>query len=238
MDQNSCSLSKGQQVLHQTWIWDIDCIQVANHMSEGPSWLWNAGKTLPEVQNRDISSPTNKTRLHSSRMRTAHLLPVSPSMHCTGGGSGPGGCLISGGVWSQEGCLPLVRGDAWSWGGACLRSVGGVYPSMQWGRPTPPGQNSWHTLLKILPCPNFVADGNNFASVRESMCVKMMTLLPDDVIISHSIDVTRCQDVGCFIELNLQIWEYKLCEWNSSCSLNQYTLKRRILVLKVMATWK
>ena len=22
------------------------------------------------------------------------------------------------------------------------------------------GQNSWHTLLKILPCPNFVAGGN------------------------------------------------------------------------------
>ena len=28
------------------------------------------------------------TRLHSSRMRTARLLTVSPSMHCTGG------CLV------------------------------------------------------------------------------------------------------------------------------------------------
>ena len=27
--------------------------------------------------------------------------------------------------------------------------------------PPPPGQNSWHTLLKILPCPNFIAGGNN-----------------------------------------------------------------------------
>ena len=26
--------------------------------------------------------------------------------------------------------------------------------------PPPCGQNSWHTLLKILPCPNFVAGGN------------------------------------------------------------------------------
>ena len=30
-----------------------------------------------------------------------------------------------------------------------------------WRLPLPCGQNSWHTLLKILPCPNFVADGNN-----------------------------------------------------------------------------
>ena len=26
--------------------------------------------------------------------------------------------------------------------------------------PSPCGQNSWHSLLKILPCPNFVAGGN------------------------------------------------------------------------------
>ena len=62
----------------------------------------------------------------------------------------PACCLISqhalrwGGVWSR-GCLPLVRG--------------GVYPSIQWGRPPTCGQNSWHTFLKILPCPNFVAGG-------------------------------------------------------------------------------
>ena len=34
--------------------------------------------------------------MHSSRMRTAHLLAVSPSMHCTGGMSNPGGCLLLG----------------------------------------------------------------------------------------------------------------------------------------------
>ena len=27
--------------------------------------------------------------------------------------------------------------------------------------PLPHGQNSWHTLVKTLPCRNFVADGNN-----------------------------------------------------------------------------
>ena len=69
-------------------------------------------------------------RLHSSRMRTARLLPVSTSMHCVRrGGSAPGGGRgvpasglggkgvlasgpegsIPGGVCSQRGCLPLVR---------------------------------------------------------------------------------------------------------------------------------
>ena len=37
-----------------------------------------------------------KTRLHSSRMRTARLLPVSPSTHCTGGVSAPGGVCSQG----------------------------------------------------------------------------------------------------------------------------------------------
>ena len=32
-------------------------------------------------------------------------------------------------------------------------------PAMQ--APSPPGQNSWDTLLKILPCPNFIAGGKN-----------------------------------------------------------------------------
>ena len=40
-------------------------------------------------------------------------------------------------------------------------------PSVMWpvvlaGTETPCGQNSWHTLLKTLPCRNFVAGGNNY----------------------------------------------------------------------------
>ena len=50
------------------------------------------------------------TRLHSSRMHTARLLTVFPSMHCTGGGGGvsaPGGCLVSGwGYLVQGGGIP------------------------------------------------------------------------------------------------------------------------------------
>ena len=79
-----------------------------------------------------------RTRLHSSRMRTARLLPVSPSMHCTGWGvSAPGGgaCL-----WSERACLWSGEGvPASSPGGGCLPLVPGVgvYPNMQWGRHPP-----------------------------------------------------------------------------------------------------
>ena len=60
------------------------------------------------------------TRLHSSRMHAASLLPVSPSMHCAGGpASDPGGCLplvlggclLPGGSWSRGwGCIPACNG--------------------------------------------------------------------------------------------------------------------------------
>ena len=50
------------------------------------------------------------TRMHSSRMRTARLLPVSPGMHCLGGVPGlgggvpdPGRCTWSGGVPGRGG---------------------------------------------------------------------------------------------------------------------------------------
>ena len=53
----------------------------------------------------------SSTRLHSSRMRTARALTVSPSMLCGGGGvSAPGGrCLLPGGC--------LLRGSAPGGGG-------------------------------------------------------------------------------------------------------------------------
>ena len=84
------------------------------------------------------------TSMHSSRVRTARLLPVSPSMHCTGGCLLLGG-LLRGGVCSW-GCLLLggsapsgvsaLGGVVCSWG-VCF----GGYPSMQWGR-SPREQNS------------------------------------------------------------------------------------------------
>ena len=57
-----------------------------------------------------VTAMAIETRLHSSRMHTAHLLPASPSMHCSRGVSAAigdplcgeclleGGCLLPGGV--------------------------------------------------------------------------------------------------------------------------------------------
>ena len=95
------------------------------------------------------------TRMHSSRMRTAHLLPVSHRMHCSrrvepgpGGVPGPGVVyLVLGGVptpvvylvpggcnWSHGGYLVLggsgtwSEGDTWSRGSTCPGTSGGGYP--------------------------------------------------------------------------------------------------------------
>ena len=72
------------------------------------------------------------------------------------------------------GCLPPAH---WPWGGCtclgvCTCPEGGTWPRVYLPRGctypggtcpgTPPyGQNSWHMLLKLLPCQNFVAGGKN-----------------------------------------------------------------------------
>ena len=75
---------------------------------------------------------------------SSHLPGVSAQWGdvCQVGGFFPEGCLSRGMVSAQE--------------SVCM---GGV--SQHALRQTPPcGQNSWHMLLKILPCCNFVVDGN------------------------------------------------------------------------------
>ena len=101
------------------------------------------------------------TSMHSSKMRTARLLPVSPSMYCAAGKGGhllrevsaPRGCVCCRGV-----CL--LPGGICSWGTACYRRGwaacsqgvsaqgrclprGCVYPSMHWGRH--PSWTEWLT---------------------------------------------------------------------------------------------
>ena len=44
-------------------------------------------------------------------MRTARLLPVSPSMHCAGGVSTPGGCLLPGGSALGRGIPACTEAD-------------------------------------------------------------------------------------------------------------------------------
>ena len=70
--------------------------------------------------------------------------------------------LVTSYILEQEnipvGCVPSV---AVAVGGGGL--PGGVCVSQHALGQTPPpprGQNSWHTLVKILPCRNYVADGN------------------------------------------------------------------------------
>ena len=68
-------------------------------------------------------------------MRTARLLPISPSMHCAGGVSAPGGVPASGSRGGAPGgCLPLVLGGVWF--GGCIPACNGADP------PPPREQNS------------------------------------------------------------------------------------------------
>ena len=88
------------------------------------------------------------TRMHSSRMRTAHVLAISPSMHCSGGGLAPGGCL-----------LPGVSALGWEGvsapgGEGGLLTGGRGYPSMHWGRP--PCEQNDRQVQKYYLAPNFV----------------------------------------------------------------------------------
>ena len=86
------------------------------------------------------------TRLHSSRMRTARALTVSPSMLCRGGCL-VGGCLLRGAVCSLGGGGLLAgvsaRGGVCSWG---VSALGGVP-----GQVLPPVDR--HMPVNILPCP-------------------------------------------------------------------------------------
>ena len=87
-----------------------------------------------------------KTRLHSRMMPTACLLPVSPRMHCGGGGCllqegvpAPGGCLFRGG----GGCS---QGGVCSWG--CLLGWGACIWS--WGVPAWGVSAPWGSLPLVL----------------------------------------------------------------------------------------
>ena len=124
----------------------------------------------------------SQTRLHSSRMRTARALTVSPSMLCAGGGLLLGGGVSEGSVCSGgcllRGCLlqgvsagicsggVCSRGMSASKGGVCIQGVGGV---CIWGvgggipacTEADPLLTESQMPVKTLPCPNFVAGGKD-----------------------------------------------------------------------------
>ena len=103
-----------------------------------------SGGGTPTYEFSKFSQKLLETRLHSSRMHTARLLTVSPSMHWAGGGvSLPGGSalpeggLLAGGSALQGGVL-LVRGvPACRGGGVCLPG-GMVSQHALKQRPPPP----------------------------------------------------------------------------------------------------
>ena len=89
--------------------------------------------------------------MHSSRMCTARLLPVSPSMHCAGGRvSPPGGCVCLSSQGEVGVCL-------WS-AGVCLLSQGCIQASTGADTPHPVDKQ---TLVKTQPSQTSFAGGNN-----------------------------------------------------------------------------
>ena len=141
-----------------------------------------------------------------------------------GGLSAPGGCLLPGG------CLPGLGGCAWS--GGCL-IWGGGYPSMHWGRhPSPPVDR--HTLVKILPWPNFVAAGNykvlclseNVLSERNSRCTfshKHHDERAESAFLSLSFRAVKMAPAGgLLLHTVLTLLLVDLCEGRFSVSVRKY----------------
>ena len=110
------------------------------------------------------------TRMHSSRMRTGHLLTVCQSQLPGGGGvwewgvcscgvSAPGGCLLPGGSAVEGGvCSGGVSAGESAVGG------GGVWSQDTLRQRPPPLWTESQMPVKTLPWPNFVAAGNNQSS--------------------------------------------------------------------------
>ena len=114
-----------------------------------------------------------KTRLHSSRMRSARTLTISPSMLCAGVGWDGGLCMVLGGVHGPGVCV-FPGGGAYSWGvhgpgGAW--SQGGWYPSMHWDRPLPPVNRMINRCKNItLPQTSFACGNNGLTTTCFKPC--------------------------------------------------------------------
>ena len=113
-------------------------------MSQQNSLCFLSGKIKNQIPCFPCAVAT--LRLHSSRMRTARALTVSPSMLCGEGGLLPGGvsasrgsCLLLGGGVCSRGCLPSGEG-------CLLRGV------CSWGGLLRGGVASQHALRQTPPC--------------------------------------------------------------------------------------
>ena len=108
------------------------------------------------------------TRMHSCRMCTTHSSLPQRMLGYHPPGVGPETPL---GVGLETPSRPDPSTSPWVW---AWRPPPGQTPQLPlwvWAwrpaihagipPPLPCEQNSWHTFLKILPCPNFVAGGKN-----------------------------------------------------------------------------
>ena len=99
------------------------------------------------------------------------------------------------------GCIPPAH---WPWGSVPTRGVymhgrylprGCTCPGEHTYRYTPCGQNSWHTLLKILPCPNFVAGGKMCSSEVVLVVSEFFKhLCQSEVFFSETKKLTRARN--------------------------------------------
>ena len=103
-----------------------------------------------------------------------------------GGMCGLGGCMVArGGVcgcrggcaWLPGGCMPCDLCHH-AFDVTCMlsllqlrlnRNAAAYIVLVMWHARPPPGKNCWHMLLKILPCPNFVAGGKNTGRKNENI---------------------------------------------------------------------
>ena len=136
-------------------------------MSNNQVYMWSISRT----------ENTLRTRMHSSEQEcipVGCIPPTAVAICCGVSASVHGGIhtpldlgleiplgvgLGTSQVWAWR--LPLV----WAWRPPLARPLNfplGCGPE----DPPPCEQNSWHTLLKILPCPNFVAGGNKMSSPK------------------------------------------------------------------------
>ena len=137
-----------------------------------------------------------------------------------GGGLLAGGSPCQGGVSFTSGGL-LARG-------VCLPE-GGLLAGGGGSDRAPHGQNSWHMLLKILPCPNFVVGGNDSESTFPSNYERDENFFyelgsPLFHILLVCINLLFLDSKSIFVS-QMEFDETKwACSWNSDQNCTQKTL--------------
>ena len=125
--------------------------------------------------------------MHSSRMRTARLLPVSPSMHCSRECTTWGGYLVQGGVPAQREGIPAQREGIPAQGGTGVYLVWGVYlllggvPALGGTYPgtPPPPVNRMTNRCKNMTLPQTSFAGGNYLLFLSHLAELLVTKNPN-----------------------------------------------------------